>query len=885
MDADGPHRACGECVATLEPGRRLSHYVVVELIGAGGMGEVYRARDERLDRDVAIKVIGRVDDGLATRRQRFLDEAKVLARSSHPNILEIHDIGTDGDLVFAVTELLEGETLRARLAAGRLPWRKAVEFGTAIADGLSAAHGRRIVHRDLKPENVFITREGHVKILDFGLALVVPPVPRDDETVELPLDRTEPGTVLGTVGYMAPEQVRGETADGRSDTFALGCMLYEMLSGQRPFARDSSAETMSAILRDEPPELASVEFAVSPELARIVDHCLEKRPDERFQSARDLAFDLRSILTGSTAVATLPSSRPGARIGWIAAVVAIVLLAAAIYVWNRGREPRPDALAGLDPDRVAVSVFENRTGDPALDAVGSMAADWITHGLAETGDVEVVPGMSSLAAFRGNPDALPTEDPLLVFAEATGAGTVVSGSYYLQGESLVFNVRVTDLARGELVHAFQPIRGPRGEPAEVVEELKQRVKGLFAISAESQAEWRLSSTPPRFEAYREYVAGLDVFGSDDARAALHFQRAAEYDSQLVVPRLYLAYMFGAQGDRESQQAVFQELSDRRDQLSPFEQKWLGIQMAYAERRYAEALRLLQEAQGIAPRDLMVRHWTGLIGLYLNRPQLIVETMGSADMEQVRDHAAWRYWYNILSRAHHRMGEDEQALVNARRAVDWSPDDAWFRTAECAALAGLGRLDEVRRAVDRALTQKPSPGFTAADLFIYAADELHVHGHPEAALEMAQRAVDWSRRRSDGPNSSGSPRLDLARALSRTGQWDESESLVREFLGNAPENVDALGLHGVLAARQGNRVEAQSSSSALAHIADPYVWGQQTYERACIAAVLGEKDKAVDLLREAFAQGFASFERIHRDPDLDSLRDYPPFQDLVRVDGG
>ena len=266
------------------------------------MGEVFRARDTKLDREVAIKVLPPHLAADADALARFEREAKAVAALSHPNILAIFDFGKDGEIAFAAMELLDGETLRERLVAGALPSRKALEIASQVATGLAAAHARGIVHRDLKPDNLFLTRDGQVKILDFGLARQTEVHGSKSQLLAAPTQGpgTEPGAVLGTVGYMSPEQVRGETADHRSDLFALGVVLYEMLTGRRAFAHGSAVETMSAILREEPPEIETLGERFSPALARLLQHCLEKRPDERFQSARDLAFDLKSLASGGS---------------------------------------------------------------------------------------------------------------------------------------------------------------------------------------------------------------------------------------------------------------------------------------------------------------------------------------------------------------------------------------------------------------------------------------------------------------------------------------------------------------------------------------------------------------------------------------------------------
>jgi len=328
----------------LSSGTKLGPYEIQSLVGAGGMGEVYRAHDSRLDRTVAVKVLPASFSADRDRMQRFAQEARAAAALNHPNILSIFDIGDQQGSPYVVSELLEGETLRERLRSGPLSSRKAIYYALQVARGLAAAHEKGIVHRDLKPENLFITNDGRVKILDFGLAKLIMPESSSGADAPTLHGVTEPGLIMGTVGYMSPEQVRGQTADQRSDIFAFGAILYEMISGKRAFHGETSADTMSAILKEEVPELSETARNVPPGLERIVRHCLEKSASQRFHSAGDLAFDLEALTeisatSKSGAQAAVQEVRGAEKRRKLASVAAAIVLAAALVAlgWWVGR--------------------------------------------------------------------------------------------------------------------------------------------------------------------------------------------------------------------------------------------------------------------------------------------------------------------------------------------------------------------------------------------------------------------------------------------------------------------------------------------------------------------------------------------------------------------
>ena len=378
-----PRFTCPRCVyncaeMSLNSASKLGPYEIIAALGAGGMGEVYRARDPRLEREVAIKILPSGSAPDSERLRRFEQEARATAALNHPNILAVFDLGSQDDSPYIVSELLEGETLRARLTGGPLPVRKALDYGQQIARGLAAAHDHGIFHRDLKPENIFITYDGHVKILDFGLAkLTMPESGAAGKSAQATLDSiTGRGVLLGTLGYMSPEQCRGAATDARSDLFSFGAVLYEMITGRRAFRGDTAADTISSILKEEPPDLTSTGRDVPPMLERIVHHCLEKDPAARFQSARDIQFALDSLSTTSSAA--LPAAAPAQRgyLAWsAAAVVALVVIGIAAFSWTRSAPWTQVTRTMINPpEKASLNLAGDSAGPPVLSPDGKMLA-------------------------------------------------------------------------------------------------------------------------------------------------------------------------------------------------------------------------------------------------------------------------------------------------------------------------------------------------------------------------------------------------------------------------------------------------------------------------------------------------------------------------------
>ena len=525
----------------LATGTRLGPYEVQSPIGAGGMGEVYRARDTRLDRVVALKVLPTHMARDPVALGRFEREAKAVAALSHPNILAIYDYASHQDVHFAVMELLEGENLRGRIERVRLPWRKAVEIGVAIAEGLSAAHAKGIVHRDLKPENIFLTSDGLVKILDFGLARMTPGMGNagtgEDATTLLADNQTVPGTMMGTVRYMSPEQARGERADARSDIFSLGCVLYEMTAGVHPFNRNTGVETIAAILKDPPAEISGAGNNVPPEFETLVGHCLEKNPDDRFQSARDLAFALKSMslaansgqATPVRAPAPPPKARPSVRPRWIlASVLAAVLLAAGSYWWF---------FVGGAVDSLAVLPLVNAGGDPNIEYLSDGITEGIINNLAQLPNVGVA-SRSSVFRYKDQ-----QADPQQI-AKQLNVAALLMGRLALRGDTVSISVELVDAKTNRQIWGEQYDRkldDLLGVQSEITREISEKLR--LRLSGEEQTRLAKRQTQDS-EGYQLYLRGRYQWNKrtlDGMQQAIDlFQQAIAKDSRYALAYAGLA---------------------------------------------------------------------------------------------------------------------------------------------------------------------------------------------------------------------------------------------------------------------------------------------------------------------------------------------------------
>jgi eukaryotic-like serine/threonine-protein kinase len=455
----------------LGAGSHVGPYEIVSLLGEGGMGQVYRGRDPRLGRDVAIKVLPADSAGDADAVARFEREARAIASLSHPNILAIYDVGRENGALYVVTELLEGETLRRRIENAPIGWRKAIEIGADIAEGLAAAHARSVVHRDLKPENIMLTTDGRVKILDFGLAQTDPFMSEDSGNLPTKKFQTDPGTIVGTLGYMAPEQLKGELVSPSADIFALGCILFELVTARRPFQRTSGAATIAAILKDDLPT-ADFGDAVPPELQRVIEGCVEKEPHHRFQSAKDLALTLRAIASSSAVM-------PGDILKSIA---------------RKSRKPSKAI------DSVAVLPFENVGSDPGAEYLSEGITEGIINRLSPLPKLKVM-ARSTVFRFKGR-----GADAQTVGRELRVRG-VVTGRVKFVGERLIVNAELADANDGAQLWGEQYNR-PLHDIVALQEEISHEIAEALRVKLTGAEKKRLrKKTTTNSEAYQLYLKG------------------------------------------------------------------------------------------------------------------------------------------------------------------------------------------------------------------------------------------------------------------------------------------------------------------------------------------------------------------------------------------
>jgi serine/threonine-protein kinase len=794
------------------------------------MGEVFRARDSRLGREVAIKVLPERYAQDPDRLTRFEREARAVATLAHPNILVLYDVGTDHGVAYAVMELLEGETLRSEISRSAFSWRKVLEIGSAIAEGLAAAHAKGIVHRDLKPENIFLTAEGRVKILDFGLARMEKSSSPLVETGPYQPGETEPGIVMGTVGYMAPEQVKGGPVDARTDLFALGCVLYEMLAARRAFPGRSAPEIQAAILRDDPLPLAELGKEVPPSLDRLIRHCLEKKPPNRFQSARDLVFDLRALSTDSGMVrGSFPSgkSRPLLTVGIITALVILGIVSAFFYSRHNFDSPvgQPSAVY----DSVAVLPFENASTDPEIEYLCDGIIENVINSLTQLPKLRVI-ARTTAFTYKGR-----KVDPQKVGQELK-VRAVLTGKIMQRGKSPVIQVDLVDADGFQLWGEKYPkspgvprvqkeIRGPptavrkvSGDELDILsmqEDILSQVVEKLPVQMTDVEKQRLTRrSTDKDEAYRLYLRGMyhiNKYTLDDLNKAQEdFDRALAID-----PRFALAYVGKANA-------------------------FYGFSNIY-----------------LAPREVMPKARVAAV-----EALRIDDTLGEghAILGVVKALYDWDW---------------PAAEVEFARALELNPGSSNVRVYYGVCLAMTGRFDEAVQQVKKAQELDPLSSYTLA----YSIHPLFFARQHSEAIRQLQSAINLD------------PKCSLFHAYlglnyEQTGDFPKAIAAMRQNL-NIEDTLEGKAQLAHALALEGKSAEAQRL------LADLMKESKTRYVSPINIAMIHlglwekekdrekEKDQAFEWLQKAAEDHSEWFSFLNVDPRLDSIRLDPRFDALKR----
>ncbi|HEY6930303.1 MAG TPA: protein kinase [Thermoanaerobaculia bacterium] len=878
---------------TLTAGSKLGPYEVLSPIGAGGMGEVYRARDSKLRREVAVKVLPKSLAADADALARFEREALAVAALSHPNILAIFDFGRHEGTAYAVMELLEGETLRGKLDAGPIPQKQAVDYALQIAKGLSAAHEKGIVHRDLKPENVFVSKDGHVKILDFGLAKKTETAGPGEQTSAATGSRhTEPGVVMGTAGYMSPEQVKGLPVDHRSDIFSFGAILFEMLSGKKAFRRDTNAETMAAILMQEPPELTQSGRNISLALDHIVKHCLEKDRNRRFQTASDVAFNLSeqsssSAVSGASGVHV---AAPPVRKSKVLIAVAAVVVLAAVGVFLMRRPHRGGGAAG-GVKRVVVLPFEN---------LGAPDDDYFADGISDAirGKLTSLPGLQVIARGSSTPYKKTTKTPKQI-AEELNASYLLTATVRWQKSGASNRVQVTpelvDVTRPDAPTSRwqQPFDAAITDVFAVQSEIATKVAQALGAALGAGEEKRLSEKPTQnLAAYDAFLKGEEIRNSAGNDPAFLRKQIAFYEQAVALDPGFVQAWAGLSGANSllySNSTPVPAVGERARQsgekavaLAPNRPEGylaLGAYERAVSKDYTRALAQYEKGLRLAPGDASALRGTALAEQGLGRWDAAVEHFRQAErLDPLSANNLPPLGETLL-----RLRRYPEALEAFDRGLALAP--ANLDLIEDKAMTYLGEGDLAgAQAVLKAAPKEVEPTALVAYLAVYY-DLVWVldEEQRELLLRLTPSAFDDDR---------GIWAICLVQAYALKGDAanvrtyaEEARKAFEEQLRASPNDAArhvALGLALAYLGRKEEAVREGERGVALGPVSKdardgPYF----QHQLVRIYILIGEPEKALDQLEPLLKiPYFLSPGWLKIDPNFDPLRKNPRFQKLV-----
>jgi len=862
-------------------GQSLGRYEVLELLGEGGMGVVYRALDTQLDREVAIKVLREDAISEPKRIERFEREARAVARLSHPNILEIFDFGHDQGVDYAVMELLDGETLRHRLVRSKLPRRKLLQIAEDVADGLGAAHREGVVHRDLKPENIFLTSDGRVKILDFGVAhLRTPPQKKTDPTAVTEA-LTDSGTIVGTLSYMSPEQIRGREVTAQSDIFALGCVLYEMISRRQAFPGGTTAETVAAILEEDPPPLSGVVHHLPFTLEQIVYRCLEKQPADRYESARDVAFALNAA---AEAIKSGSASQPRPTImdrRWLRATAwafgaVLVAAGAAVGFWLT----RPESAPLPKQKHLAVIGFECEADEPDLQRFAAGLTETVADGITfleeqTLGKLWVVPRALRSSADKNSIEAMRRENNI---------NLALMGRIERQGDWVRLSLSLVDPESEDALRSAT-VEDDLGDLSSFQVMPMQRVAEMLGVELTNETRDRLAATttnvPAAFDAYVQ-ARGFLAKNNDSAGldSAIELLQAAVQEDPLFQPAGESLAAANLLKFEETREPRWLEVGLRQARSTVNQHPTATAYRTLAALHQAggepeKAVAALQEAAQLAPASAAV---------HLELAKAYQE-LGLLDDERRayqrainRRPGCWRCHYEFAYFSY-LNGEYDAAANEFRQATLAAPGNFKALNGLGGILFELGRRDEAREHLERSSEIEPIANYFAfsnlGTLYYFEARFADATAMYMRALERDDSDyVVWGNL---GFAQTYSSDLDEAKESFRRAIEVASAMLVEE-----PEDPELMSDLASFNAMIGEREEALSFQESAISLspADPEILVTiiETFE------IVGNREQALEWTERALARGMPADE-LDRDPTLRGLVADERYRNLVDLSRG
>jgi serine/threonine protein kinase/tetratricopeptide (TPR) repeat protein len=847
----------------LAAGALVGSYRIIAPLGAGGMGEVYRARDEKLSRDVALKVLSADLASNADHLRRFQQEAHAASATNHPNIITIYDIGRIDETAYIAMELVDGQDLRTMQAGERLPLKTILRIAVKAADGLAAAHERGIVHRDLKPENVMISRDGFVKILDFGLAKLVRPMTQNETTAP----HTIPGAVFGTVAYMSPEQAAGRPVDFRSDQFSLGVILYEMLSGRMPFNEASAAETLAAIIRHDAPPIPAVNDVPS-ELQRIVDRCLAKDPADRYASTRDLARDLREVRDriSNTSEPRHRTDRPPIvrtrRMVWLGGVAGAIVLIA-IGVWMAQHPPRPVKVEALQhgPLSLAVLPFRDLSGTADGQIFTDGIAEMIRSRLGESRTIRIIP------AF----DRDSTGDPPSV-ARKLGAAFALTGAVQRIGSDVHLSVSLIDANSGVQV-AGETLNGTSSDIFGLHNRAVSLILAGMKIRRDDQERAGPAAELSRADDQNAYIEALgllqrarDEKSVDRAIATLERLLLNARDSPTVNAQLARALFYKSQMSRRpgliEQATLYAERAAELDDSQPEIHVRLG-QLRNAAGRYGDAEREYRRALSLRPDNA-----DAILGLAETNEAMgraaDAEAMYKKAIELRPQHANT---YDRYAAFLFNSGRADEAAANFLRSTQLMPTPRGFNNLG-GAYQALGRYDAARQAYEKSIALGPN-----SDAYVNVGVLHYYNGNYAEATRALEQSVALARGSYPAWLALGDAYRGSGAKPQSAVAYENTVKAARDVIAINPRDAVAHAACANALAKLGRSSEAAAAMDKALKL-DP-TSQNALYSAAVVALLRGTNDVALGWLQRSVSAGYPLVDLQH-DPEFKSIRDDPAF---------